>query len=340
MKFGAIVGNPPYNDRTIGESTQSPPIYHIFMDLSYSLSPRVCLITPSRFLFNAGATPKSWNRKILQDRHITVEENIQNAVEIFDGTDIKGGVVITFRDTNRIIEPIGTYIPYKELKTIVDKVKMNNFISLETIMRGQNSFKFTDKVHIDFPSLESKLSKGHKYDLTSSIFSRADFIFEKYAKNSEYLTIIGRQNNKRVKKHIPKEYIEKNEIIDTFNVFLPKSNGSGYLGEILSSPFVAFPLEGHTQTFISVGQFQTKIEAENLLKYIKSKFARALLGVLKITQDNPPEKWRYVPLQNFSPTSDIDWTQSIANIDSQLYKKYNLDEKEINFIENNIQSME
>lgn len=76
------------------------------------------------------------------------------------------------------------------------------------------------------------------------------------------------------------------------------------------------------------------------MKYIKGKFARAMLGVLKITQDNPPDRWYYVPLQDFTSASDIDWSQSIADIDKQLYKKYNLSYEEINFIETKVKAME
>lgn len=75
------------------------------------------------------------------------------------------------------------------------------------------------------------------------------------------------------------------------------------------------------------------------MKYIKSKFARALLGILKITQDNPPEKWKYVPLQDFTSDSDINWSQSVADIDRQLYAKYGLDDEEIEFIESHVKEM-
>ncbi|MEG2950719.1 MAG: hypothetical protein RR946_08510, partial [Clostridia bacterium] len=74
-------------------------------------------------------------------------------------------------------------------------------------------------------------------------------------------------------------------------------------------------------------------EAQNLLKYIRTKFCRIMLGVLKITQDNPSSKWRYAPLQDFTTSSDINWTASIPDIDKQLYKKYGLSEEEITFIE-------
>ena len=126
---------------------------------------------------------------------------------------------------------------------------------------------------------------------------------------------------------------------------LPGSNGSGAIGEVLSTPLVGEPLVGeplvgHTQTFISFGAFDNREEAENLLKYIKTKFARTMLGTLKITQSNKKDTWRNVPLQNFTNNSDIDWSQPIAQIDQQLYKKYGLSEKEIAFIEEKVREME
>ena len=76
------------------------------------------------------------------------------------------------------------------------------------------------------------------------------------------------------------------------------------------------------------------------MKYVKTKFARVMLGILKITQDNTPEKWKLVPLQDFTQSSDIDWSKNIPEIDQQLYKKYNLSEDEIKFIETKVQAMD
>ena len=75
------------------------------------------------------------------------------------------------------------------------------------------------------------------------------------------------------------------------------------------------------------------------MKYIKSKFARVILGVLKVTQDNDRGVWKLIPLQDFTPASDIDWSKSIHEIDLQLYRKYGLDEKEIEFIESHVKEM-
>lgn len=115
---------------------------------------------------------------------------------------------------------------------------------------------------------------------------------------------------------------------------LPAANGSGALGEGLATPLI-----GHTETFISIGLFDTNQEAEAALNYIKTKYARCMLGILKITQHNSSEKWAYVPLQDFTPSSDIDWSQSIADIDKQLYAKYGLDDNEIAFIESHVKEM-
>lgn len=88
-----------------------------------------------------------------------------------------------------------------------------------------------------------------------------------------------------------------------------------------------------------IGSFETEEEADAALRYVKTKFARTMLGILKITQDNDREVWRQVPLQDFTPNSDIDWSQSVADIDRQLYAKYGLDEKEIEFIETHVKEM-
>lgn len=139
---------------------------------------------------------------------------------------------------------------------------------------------------------------------------------------------------------IKQDYIESNEFLPKFNVFIPEANGSGSIGEVLSTPLVGEPLVGSTDTFLSIGKFETRDEAEACLKYVKSRFARTLLGTLKVTQHNPKPTWANVPLQVFTGASDIDWTQSIDDIDGQLYKKYGLSETEIKFIQANIRPMD
>ena len=136
-----------------------------------------------------------------------------------------------------------------------------------------------------------------------------------------------------------KDYVNVVNNLYKWKIFVPKSNGSGALGEVVTTPVIGQPVIGHTESFISIGAFDTEEKAQNCLKYIKSKFARCMLGILKVTQDNPPDKWRYIPMQDFTENSDIDWTKSVAEIDKQLYAKYGLTEEEIFFIETNVKEM-
>ncbi|MCD8048575.1 MAG: restriction endonuclease, partial [Clostridia bacterium] len=127
--------------------------------------------------------------------------------------------------------------------------------------------------------------------------------------------------------------------LDYYKVYIAQANGSGEFGETISEPAVESPGVGSTETFLSIGRFQTLEEAYAVKKYIKTKFTRALLSVLKVTQNGNKPVWKYVPLQDFTENSDIDWSKSVHEIDLQLYRKYNLDEKEIEFIESHVKEM-
>ena len=151
---------------------------------------------------------------------------------------------------------------------------------------------------------------------------------------------MGINDLKREYRFINKKYIEDNGNLVRWKVLLPVSNGSGAIGEVLSTPLIGAPLIGYTRSFIGIGSFDKENHAKALLKYIKSKFARVMLGILKITQDNTAEKWKFVPIQDFTENSDIDWTKDVSDIDKQLYKKYNLTEEEIKFIETNVKEMD
>ena len=341
MKFDVIVGNPPYQEMM--ENTSDSPIYPLFLDNAYKIANIVITITPGRFLFNAGKTSKRWNQKMLDDDHIKVAHYEQDGTKIFPTTDIKGGVVILLRDANKKIGPIGVFSTFEELRTIFNKIRFfvqDEKNTLAEIYYSTDSFRFTDKMHEDFPDAESKLSSGHRYTVASSVFTSLPEIFKK-EKSEGDLSFIGVINNTRYWRYIDAKYINSSHPnLNKYKVLIPGSNGSGAIGEVLSTPLVGEPLVGHTQTFISFGAFDSKLEAENCMKYIKTKFARTCLGILKITQSNKKITWKYVPLQDFTSSSDIDWNKSIHEIDLQLYKKYNLSDEEIDFIETRVREME
>lgn len=128
-KFYAVIGNPPYQEETEGNQRKTP-IYNYFMEESYKLAKKVELITPARFLFDAGQTPKEWNRKMLEDPHYKVVAFESDASKVFSGVEIKGGVAITYRDTEADYGPIGTFIAYEPMRGVLDKVKSKRDISL------------------------------------------------------------------------------------------------------------------------------------------------------------------------------------------------------------------
>lgn len=156
----------------------------------------------------------------------------------------------------------------------------------------------------------------------------------------EYVQIFGLLKGERYYKWFRRDYVKEVPNLFKYKVLIPKANGSGTLGEVLSTPLCGSPLCGFTEKFISIGETDSKDEAEATLKYVKTKFARTMLGILKVTQNNAKPTWKYVPLQNFTGNSDIDWSKPIAEIDRQLYKKYDLTPDEIKFIETHVKEME
>jgi hypothetical protein len=340
MKFTAVVGNPPYQENN-AENNRDNPIYHLFMDESFKLSDRVSLITPARFLFNAGQTPETWNQKMLNDPHLKVVHFESISSLVFPNTDIKGGVVITLHDENKNFGPILTFARHSELSKILTKVMSDKHVSIADILHVRSSYKLTRKVLSDNPKLKGRIKPSEEKSIGSNIFEKyPEIFFDKKPKdNNDYLRIFGRHENQRVHKWIKREYVDNHPNISKWKVFVAKSNGTGKFGEILSNSEIGEPFTGATQTFISFGSFDVSEEAENLSKYLKTKFTRSLLGINKVTQDNAKKSvWKNIPLQVFTKKSDIDWSKPIAEIDKQLYVKYGLDNDEIHFIETHVKA--
>ncbi|MFS8971523.1 Eco57I restriction-modification methylase domain-containing protein [Streptococcus mitis] len=339
MKFDVVIGNPPYQEEAQGTSTKDMPIYHKFISESYKISRKVSLITPARFLSNAGGTPKTWNQQMLNNQHVKVSFFEQKSGNVFPGTDIKGGVAVTYYDTEQEFESIEVFVPFIEMNSIRKKVIKKNFESIDQFVTNRGSYRYSDLIYTDFPNLMKRVSDRR---VASNAFEKLPELFfdVKPKDGNEYIKIYGRFNNERVYKWFRKDYVTCPSNFEKYKIILPKANGSGAIGEVLSTPVIGYPVIGYTETFISVGEFNSLEEAEACLKYIKSKFLRTMLGVLKITQDNTKAVWHYIPLQDFTVNSVIDWTQSVADIDRQLYQKYDLSPEEIAFIETHVREMD
>ena len=343
MKFDFVIGNPPYQETQVGEnSTYSPPIYDKFIDAASSIGDKVELIHPARFLFNAGSTPKAWNEKMLHDTHFKILSYEQNSAKIFSNTDIKGGIAISYRDKDKKFGAIESFTSFTELNQILKKViSYPGFVTIMDLVYIQNRFNL-DELYKAFPEAKKNIGSGGKDKrFEKNIFTKVSDAFTEQKENKDDIKVLGIIDNKRKWRFIAKKFVDfEHENLEKYKVILPTSNGSGAIGEVLSTPLIGEPLIGYTRSFIGIGAFDSFYEANAAYKYIKSKFARTMLGVLKITQDNNKSTWKYVPLQDFTPCSDINWDTSIKNIDMQLYKKYGLSQEEIDFIESHVKEME
>ena len=345
MKFDFVIGNPPYQDEGNGELRNfAPPIYDKFMESAFDVADVVELIHPARFLFNAGSTPKDWNKKMLEDEHFKVIYYEADSDKVFPSlsTPIKGGIAITTHSRKDVYGAIHAFTPYNEMNDISRKVVNNSsFSSLMDIVYSRTSYRLTDTMHKENPTALSNLSNGHAYDMASNIFQRLPDIFfsEKPTDGKEYIKILGRDDNQRVYKYIRRDYVNNVDNLNAYKVYVPQANGSGMFGEAMSQPVIEGAGVGATETFISIGKFDTRKEAEALEKYIKTKFARAMWSILKVTQNGNKPVWRFIPMQDFTTNSDIDWSKSISEIDKQLYAKYGLTDDEITFIETHVKEM-
>lgn len=328
MKFKAVVGNPPYQITT--ETNFATPVYHLFFEAAKRLAPDyISLIHPARFLFNAGATPKEWNKQMLNDPHLSISLYEPNSQKIFSGVDIKGGVCVTLWDKKQFKGGLGGhFFAFEELRTILGKVKVGGIDKIVSSAGGSPTHRYEDK-----------FGRKRSYFRTSAFFDLPN-VFSTTKDADHNIKIVGLEKGSKRSYRFVSNSMMLDPNLDNWKVFLPKSNGSGALGEVLSAPLIGEPLTGCTESFIQIGSFATKAMAESCMKYIKTKFCRTMLGTLKVTQDNPKSVWKNVPIQDFTEKSDIDWSKPVTDIDKQLYTKYKLDEKEINFIETHVKLMD
>lgn len=328
MKFDIAVGNPPYQEISNDSDNKNfaKPVYHQFIELAMKVADKASLIHPARCLFNAGATPKDWTERFLNNEHVTVAKYSANSSYFFNNVDIKGGIAITYFNKQETIGSIGLFFPADELRTIHDKV----------VSRAD----FKPFSEIVYPRATYRLVDGNSSIGTNAFDKQRElFLGEKPDDGHEYIKILGRVGTARVYKYIRRDYVCETDNLTKYKVFVPSSNGSGLMG-MIGKLVIGSPLVACTETFTAIGSFDTESEAVAAFKYVKTKFARALLGILKVTQHNPASTWVKVPQQDFSANSDIDWSGSVEEIDRQLYEKYLLNDVEIEFIQRNITAMD
>ena len=340
VKFGAVIGNPPYQKGISEEKLNSSlskqlfPYYTILsMEISTNLS---SLIIPARW-FAGDAQDKSFlklreffkTKDTLSDMYYFEDTN-----SIFNNVEIKGGVCFflsslkhkgslnfvkvfnkkrTSTKRNLFLEGLDIVLTDEKQFNILDKVRNEDFCSLTEITKGRNAFGIIGK-----DSVVNAVSSKDIFENACELRCKANEI-----------------------RYITEDKVIKNiDVFNAYKVFISKSAGAPNVDKkVIGEPYIGVIKSACTDSLIPIGKFDNLFEAESLQKYIKTKFLRYMVSLVKSSQNTTQIVYRFVPMQDFTENSDIDWSKSINNIDEQLFDKYNLSVEEREHIKKSINDM-
>ena len=329
VKFGVVIGNPPYQVSDGGARASAKPIYHEYINLSKVLSSSyVSIISPSRW-FTGGKGLDLFRSKMIEENKFRTLIDFSDSKECFSGVEVKGGVNYFLWDINYNgecnvkniyknnntslkrflkLEDIDIFIRYNTLYTIFKKVHKKENCTFDILVSSRKPFDLDTSTKID----DSKSKNSLKI----------------YGKSK-----IGYIDEKKIKKN--------NELINKQKIFITYAYGAGegFPHQIINKPIIAPLGSVCTETYLSIGPFESEEEVNNAYKYIKTKFFRALVLIAKNSQHATSKTYRFVPIQNFTEKSDINWGKSSDEIDKQLFEKYKLSDEEKKYIKEIIKDM-
>lgn len=337
MKFNAIVGNPPYqvmDGGGTGSSAQA--IYNKFVDIARSIKPRyISMIMPSRWMTGGKGLDK-FRESMLDDKHIRVLHDYMDAHDCFPTVAIEGGICYFMWDKDS--QGKCDFISHTN-GSVISTERYLSEDSTDVVIRDAGALSILAKVKSSNGNFSALVSPRNLFKIDVSCL-KSDYA-------PSYYKVFGRFDGIRGLKFL-KSYETKDERAQKFlgkwKVFVSKADGAaGQLGNpvparIIGKTVLGDPMTICTETFLAIGPFINENEANNVSKYTETKFFRFLVGTRKLknmTQDT----YSFVPLQDFTETSDIDWNKAISVIDQQLYTKYHLTNEEITFIEKMIKTV-
>jgi hypothetical protein len=327
VKINAIVGNPPYQVMDGGAGVSAKPVYNLFVDVARSIAPSyISMIMPSRW-FAGGKGLDQFRESMLNDKHLAEIYDYINAKDCFPTASIGGGVNYILWSNNyngnchitsiqgserdsmsRDLSQYSVFIRYNRAVHILDKCKSNQSFSL--LVNSRNPFGISSNVRGDKTGeLRLISSEGISY------LSKAAVSFE-------------------------------NPLVGKYKVLMSKVTAE-HAGEpdkqgmfkIVSRTEIINPNDVCTDSYLIIGENEARYIVENTYKYIATRFFRFLLMLAVSSINLSQDKFQFVPLQDFTSKSDIDWSKSVTDIERQLYKKYHLTDDEVQFIESMIKPM-
>lgn len=340
MNFDLVIGNPPYQQADGGAAASAKPIYQEFVNIAKEVSTKyVSMIMPARW-YTGGKGLDEFRKTMLSDKHIKLLYDYQRPDEVFPDTNNRGGLCFIVRDNNfDNTLSLPEVVSNRGNQEIVSQARSIKTDGLEMFIRHQEAISILEKVTraMSFIPLSQHMSKRKPFGIESNIIKTPHWHLE--IQDGD-ISCIGKGLSKGF---IPSSLVTNNlEAIDLWKVLVPRANNIGTeLNDDNLNSEVCPPQSICTEAylFIGIGLQLNEKHAINASVYMRTKFARFMHSLSKTSHDATSKTYRFVPLQDFTTQSDLDWSKSIPEIDQQLYAKYGLSKEEIAFIEGSIKEM-